>query len=169
MAKVKACSSEGTPWALIRQLNRLQSTFQRYIFGPCFHRHNWGPGEGYVQNCDLGDPSKGHFCVVEVTRVSKLDDRTEEDFDRALRRIQFIYSTLIARYTVVGQRTQLFVGITIDKPLSEERPTTLLELDPLWVEGTANAWTFFWDWFQSFLPYKNYLDTKGIYIEIDSL
>jgi hypothetical protein len=97
----------------------------------------WGPAEFYLQHCDEGVSGRDGFCEVRLSGVSKTDDRAPNDFRHARQALENIYAELIRKYLPSGKRVQLFVSLMLDQPLSDEERTTLVEGDPIWIEGAA--------------------------------
>lgn len=113
--KLKAAVAENTPKELVRSFNDLRREVLDLVVGPCLHRPNFGPAEFYVQRCDEA-VSDELFCEVRLTGVSRTEDRSEEDFQKALANLVEIYETLIHQNLPRGQMMQLMVTIMVDEP-----------------------------------------------------
>jgi len=139
--KLKAVLDPGTPKGLVDYLNSRE--FAAIILNDVLKAHlhipsSWIGADFYVQNCDFGvGGNPGLFCEARLTGVSKNDDRSVNDFRRTLTAIEQEYKIAIHRSIPRGTKVQLMVCIMLDRPIGDKDPQSLLESQPIDVEGEA--------------------------------
>jgi|SRR3989338_3627442 len=103
---------------------------------------NMGPGELFFQQSDrMGLTKSGLGCDVQLSRMSKTPRRSDQSFWDALDAFQALCAKKIQQYLPEGEKMQLLVSFGIDAAVWNRTPgapnTSLIETDPLWVEGQA--------------------------------
>lgn len=105
--------------------------------------HGFGPATHYVQESDLSIPTSDGALGVEVTlsKVSTSWRRSGEMFIIALQAVQATYKELIENTCPVGTKVQLFCALALDDKVQvgDGSYKSLIELDPIWVEGMLAA------------------------------
>ena len=142
--KLKATVTESAPEKLLAILDssEVADGFRDIV---CEHLgvepNDFGPATHYVQKTDLTIPTSDSKLGIEVTlsKVSVNDNRSHCDFLRALTAVQEMYESLISRNAPCGTSVQLFCVLALDQPIKFQgkEPTSLIELDPIDVEGLA--------------------------------
>jgi len=116
-------------------LNKLRPIVLRNVLVPHLHVGNFGPAEFYVQHCDFADgETHDLFCEVRLTGVSLNDDRSVNDFRRALNELENIYRELIEAHFSAGILVQFYVSIMLDAHLPGTF-SSIIENEPRNVQG----------------------------------
>ena len=142
--KLKAAVTEGITEVFLDHIDGSEFANKVYtqVLIECLSvPRSWGPAEFYVQKTDTTvDRGYGLGCEVRLSGVSVKPERTPEHFERALIALADLYERAIKRFLASGQKVQLFVSIMLDSPTwFHGKVTTLLEMDPVWVEGMTES------------------------------
>lgn len=144
--KLKAAATDGIAQTFVDYIDG--GEFANKVYSQVLVNHlsvppTWGPAEFYVQKSDTTvDRGYGLGCEVRLSGVSVKSERTPAHFERALVALANLYERAIKRFLPQGTTVQLFVSIMLDSPTwFHGKVTTLLEMDPVWVEGATESAT----------------------------